>query len=343
MTGEFTAGEGSELINVSAQTLSRTVDIDTGVKRPFSGWDVRDEDVWGGVKHNFETLDQFQSAVNLEDGLTKIGIGPTFVDIYATIRHGNPLFIYFNGAPKDRRSVKFPIFSGSRIHPSDECSRLSISDPALHISEKFKLGWYAGSKYFETQKIVIPAILDKIISLAKPSTIVFVGGSGGGFASLFFSRLCPGSIAVVCNPQTNILRYHKTMVRKFLSICYNVYSISAAAKDSEVTCRITKDLCRMYDPRKGGLRNKIIYMQNINDRFHYEQHYRLFAQALGVTVADEVGFSQQGNFLSLIGDWGKGHSAAPRDLWTLILRNIVLYEKNLNDLIERNEGEKLVR
>jgi len=304
--------------------------------------DMRNEKMWGGVKHYFKDIDKFKEARKLDDGLTCIEIGSTFIDIYATLRKGAPLYVYFNGAKIRKGSIRVPIFSGGGVHPSDECSRLSISDPALHLSKGMTLGWYAGSTGFATQRVVIPAILDKVIALSNPSKIVFVGGSGGGFASLYFSRKYKGSIAVVCNPQTNILRYHSTHVLRFLKVCYGLNAIYLAAKDPELTGGITKSLCKLYSPERGKLENTIIYMQNINDDFHYIKHYKEFAQSVGVEPLKDVGFCQQGRFLTIVGDWGSGHAPAPRVLWATILKNIFLHAENFDELINHGEGEKLI-
>ncbi|CAM4334963.1 hypothetical protein BOTU111921_24190 [Bordetella tumbae] len=304
---------------------------------------LRNEKRWGGVKNYFKNLDQFKAAGAIRNGLTTIDIGPTFIDIYAELKPGKPLYVYFNGAQRRwEKNIKLPIFSGNSVHPSDECSRLSISDPALHLDKYITLAWYVGSTGFATQKVIIPEILDKIISLSNASTVVFVGGSGGGFASLYFSRFYPKSIAVVCNPQTHILKYKERQVRKFLQVCYGVDYIYLAEKDPKLTLGITKSLCRLYNPRRGELTNRIIYMQNISDDFHYTGHYVKFVEALGLDVVENVGFHQQGNFLTLIGDWGDGHIPAPGHVWRGILKNIFLYEKDLDALIVNNQARKLI-
>lgn len=304
--------------------------------------DMRNERMWGGVKHYFKDIEKFKDAHVLEDGLTTIEIGSTFIDIYAKLRQGAPLYVYFNGAKIRKGSIKVPIFSGAGVHPSEDCSRLSISDPALHLSKGMTLGWYAGATGFSTQRVVIPGILDKVIALSNPTKIIFVGGSGGGFASLYFSRKYPGSVALVCNPQTNILRYHSVHVRRFLKVCYGLNAVYLAAKDPKLTGGITKSLCKLYSPERGPLENTVIYMQNINDHFHYVKHYKEFVHSLGMEPMENVGFRQQGRFLTIIGDWGEGHAPAPRELWATILKNISLHAINFDNLIDRNEGDKLL-
>lgn len=294
------------------------------------------------MRNYFESLADFAAAEELKDGLTSVNIGATYLDLYSVIKPGMPLYIYFQGAQRRvERNIKLPIFSGNRIHPQ-ECSRLAISDPALHFNKEIIIGWYAGSKEFATQKVIVPLVLDKLISLAKPSMLVFVGASGGGFASLYFSRLYPRSIALVCNPQTNILKYWERIVLEFLRTCYGIDDIELAAKKPQLTLGIVKNLCWFYRPSQGKMLNRIIYMQNVNDKFHVEQHYSRFMRALGVKMSMEVGPFQQGNVLALMGNWGKGHTAAPGDVWSQILSNLYLEQGSVDELFETGHAQKIL-
>ncbi|HBP41099.1 MAG TPA: hypothetical protein DD644_05005 [Halomonas sp.] len=295
---------------------------------------------WGGVKKYYESLTDFQSDTNIPNGLSSIQAECALLDISIDVVKGKPLYVFFNGAQRRNDNFKLPVFSGRGITPVGEVSRLSISDPALYFAKDLSMGWYAGTRFFSTQKILIPAVIDKISSVAQPSKIIFIGGSSGGFASLYFSKRYEDSIALVCNPQTNILRYHSAHVKRYIKYCFGVEEISQIRDDPSLMRGITKNVCHFY---KGEIKNKIIYMQNKDDKHHLKNHFLPFVKSFGINPNLNIGCHQYGNLLNLMGDWGEGHQVAPRRVWADILSDLSNNLDCLDTLFERGEANSLVR
>lgn len=283
-----------------------------------SSW--RDEKCWGGLVDYFDSLESFKATQYLKDGFSSIQESNALIDINLEIVKGKPLCVFFNGAQQRNESFKLPAFSGSKVAPKGEVSRLSINDPALYSGPDIDMGWYAGSRFYSMQKVIVPNIINKVVNFSQASRIIFIGSSSGGFASLYYSRLYADSIALVCNPQTNILRYYPRHVKKYLHYCFGLYDIKAASKNSSLMPGVTKNLCHCYG---GRVSNNIIYLQNLSDEHHVNRHYLPFMNSLGVDPCLELGAFQYGNVLSILGNWGGGHKAAPRKVWSALLENLV--------------------
>ncbi|MGO3862319.1 MAG: hypothetical protein ACTJIA_10560 [Halomonas sp.] len=300
---------------------------------------LRYEKRWGGLRRYFNTLDDFKSAETMPNGFSTIQAGEALIDISLNLIEGKPLCVFFNGAQERGEKFRLPAFSGKGISPKGEVSRLSINDPALYFSPDISMGWYAGSRFYSTQKVIIPTIIDKIASVANSPRIIFVGGSSGGFASLYFSKKYENSIALVCNPQTNILRYHSGHVKRYLNYCFGLKDIDAVRKNSALMPGVTKNLCYYY---KGCAENKIVYLQNLSDEHHVNRHYVPFMKSLGVDPSLELGAFQYGNVLSILGNWGEGHKAAPREVWSILLHDLVRHGALPDSFFETDNVTSLV-
>lgn len=295
---------------------------------------------WGGVKKYYESVEEFADAQDIANGFNSIQAGGALLDFSVNIVKGKPLYVFFNGAQRRDENFKLPVFSGRGITPEGEVSRLSLNDPALYFAPDLSMGWYAGTRFFSTQKVLMPAIIDKVCSIAQPSVIIFIGGSSGGFASLYFSKKYEHSVALVCNPQTNILRYHSAHVKRYLKYCFGVDEISHVRDNPLLMRGITKNVCHFY---KGEAKNKIIYMQNKDDKHHIRNHFMPFFKSFGIDPNLEVGVHQYGNLLNVMGDWGEGHQVAPRSVWANILNDVSSNVDSLDAIFESNEASALIR
>ncbi|UDM08502.1 hypothetical protein LG409_06230 [Halomonas sp. NyZ770] len=282
---------------------------------------------WGGVKDIYFSLDQFESVDSLVDGCYTIYESGALIDINVEAAGAGPLLVFFNGAKNREDSTKLPIFSGAKVTPSGKASRLSINDPALYLADDISMGWYAGTKTIALQKDIIPRIVSKVASLLSASKIVFVGGSAGGFASLFYASKFPDSICITSNPQTSIFRYYKSHVNRYLKYGFDVESVDAVRANSKLTRGTVTNLLKYYD---GSLKNKTLYMQNQKDLHHVNRHYIPFLESLGVEPMLNAGAHQHNDHLvTCNGDWGDGHKTAPRAFWANVLNNVV---ENVNDI-----------
>lgn len=138
-----------------------------------------------------------------------------FVDIGGSVelpvkvspaRGSKSLVVVFHGAVnRDKRS--YPPFLNFRDGIGHTAHQLAVSDATLGLDADLSLGWYAGAPGLLLQNL-LPPLFDELRGALDVERVIFMGSSGGGFAALFYSWHCSGSVAVVQVPQTNVWEYH---------------------------------------------------------------------------------------------------------------------------------------
>ena len=162
------------------------------------------------------------------------------------------------------------------------------------------LAWYAGNSHQPDLQEILTKILRKIAEDLSSKKVVFFGGSGGGFASLYFASRFEDSLALVFNPQTNIANYTERAVRDFAVKSFAVEPDSTEPL-SHLPSEVTTDVCEIYTtPRRAT----VAYLQNQNDAVHVETHLGPFLRSL----------HQETNLLLCKEPWRDGHSPPPKEL-----------------------------
>jgi hypothetical protein len=199
------------------------------------------------------------------------------------------LLVIFHGSI-DRKSTKLPIFAG--FFPRLNVTQLSVDDPSLSTGESNSAAWYAGHDGFESQKI-LPEIFKEIIERGGYKRVVFIGSSVGGFASLFYSSLIAGSVAITNLPQTNINLYNAGHQTRYRESCW-----PSLSTNDELAQKICSNLCDWYSTPKP---NTVIYIQSAGDHFHTRTQLAPFLAS--IAKVKESKFIINSDF------WGKlGHS-----------------------------------
>lgn len=292
--------------------------------------DVRSLDRWKRDVYVHASSDTFQTTDRLADGIHTIVEGEQLIDLYLEIRSGCPLVVMFNGAQDRSKTVNLPAFSGLQAVPGDMASRLFINDPTLYLSKEISIGWYAGSKRLLLQKI-LPNIIRHVANVGAAPRMIFGGGSNGAFASLYYSSLFANSLAVASNPQTHPLNYYKSHAMRYASVAFDLDGLEEAR--NKLPGFIDCDLSKIYS---SGVENCAIYIQNINDAFHLEQHCRPFVEAQGCGVPNQVMIKQLSERLLLhVADWGGGHVGPKPDYWRRLLVNLIDADANWKDLFSK--------
>lgn len=288
--------------------------------------DVRSLIRWSQPNIKHECVENFEACDSFEKGIHTILEGGYPIDILIDIIPGAPLVIFFNAAQDRSEELKLPVFVGLGIVPRSDVSRICINDPGMYLSPDIKIAWYAGMEGVDLQAI-LPRVLDTLIKAADTQKVIFIGGSGGGFASLYYSRLIPGSLAVIWNPQTDILKFKPQHVAKYAYEGFGLSDIDVA-KES-LGEYVDVDLCSLY---KEDRRNHVLYFQNASD-WHTKIHCMPFLEGLGHEVGSEKTSSllDQRTFLH-VGNWGDGHIEVPRSLLKEVLERILESEGPLADL-----------
>lgn len=213
--------------------------------------------------------------VKLEKGLYTFTKGKYEYDFVYVPSDEERLFVLFSG-DFDRKKYTPPTFqrwSWARFFPG-HC--VFISDPAIKMYDDIGLAWYVG----HVDEDEMPTIAQLVIKLSESlkisrKNIVGYGSSGGGFAVLRLSTFIPEMLAVVINPQINIIRYKNKSVDTFLKRYFNIMDRKDAHSKYADRLDILQSINKLSNTR-------IIYAQNTLDEHHYHHHFIPFAQAMGL-------------------------------------------------------------
>ena len=189
--------------------------------------------------------------------------------------------------------TELPAFVGWGTTRHLRCNVLMISDPSLAINPKLRLGWYAGSTS-------LPRLQPKLtrVSVALPDAReLCCSAHPGRIAALEHAPRLPGSLAIVSNPQTDILRYDPPAVKNYLSIAWNSTPESAPQLPFE------HEVITRYRSRVPA---DVIHLQNASDDFHIENHERPFRDSL--RPSNRVHFIR--------GSFGIGHVGPGKEQFT---------------------------
>lgn len=224
--------------------------------------------------------------------------------------------VFFSGAVQ-RDGTQPPFFSGSNLAREKGLPLVSIADPTLNLSESLGIGWYTGGAKMGFQQALTQFLC--ALHATFPRGITLVGGSAGGFASLYYaSRVQCG--AFVWNPQVDLLRYGSWAVRQYLEA-----ALDDTSWRSNTDVPINEVTPIAYDAALAALReagidssagpsstiSRLLYLQNQSDQhlqLHAEPYYKensFYEAGNGLYLAD--------NAAILVGNFSAGHRAPGRE------------------------------
>lgn len=243
-------------------------------------------------------------------GIVSIHGGVVPIDLYAAITPGAPLVVFLDGNVPRATIAPLPYFSGFGVIPKDwPVSMISVSDSSFALADDLTLAWYGGSEGMALQDLLV-GILDRAITVARPSRVVFFGGSGGGFASLFHASFVRDSVALIWNPQTDIRAYSPAQVETYARVAFPTDFQRLGDPVAVLDRNIVADVATRY----GAPRNDVIYLQNLSDG-HVAGHLGPFLRKQGIALPTGPFSGLVGERLFLhLAEWGKGHVPPPRDV-----------------------------
>ena len=249
----------------------------------------------------------FKKAPGYGDGIHRISLGKSHLDILIRKRPGDSVLVVFSGAV-DRTDTTPPYFSGVGLSSLLPFSLMSISDPAFTVDENLRIGWYTGVRD-EPIQTLIPEVIDTVLSRWKKRKAVLLGGSAGGFAALVTApQLRHSSATFAMNPQTNIENYHhKHSVNAWASVC-------KSGEHEQVI-----DLASYY--KTIARQPTITYFQNSTDT-HKDTH----AEPFLTTLPHKPTY--------VLGDWGEGHIPPPAEVLAAYLLPALL-PKSAKTVLEK--------
>lgn len=247
---------------------------------------------------------------NEQPGIHSIQYGIGNLDLYVENRNAKTTLVLFHAAVPSRINT-YPVFQGFKVTQELDCNLIFVSDPVLELNTN--LGWYGGDHQRRLQ-VDLPKVLNEVLTrFDSHEHLVFFGPSGGGFASLYYSRLFPGSWAIPMNPQTDISKYGPRAVNAYVNAAWRGMSIEKAPFDHRIV-----DLYQQDFP------NYIIYVQNLGDRTHVPNHLLPFLEATEENRERVALFA---------GKWGLGHKPAPGRILSRIFQKVVSSNGDWNSIV----------
>jgi len=229
-------------------------------------------------------------------------------DITSTV---NILPIFFHGA-LDRDKITLPRYEGISLFKRLRCPAISFADPSLDQNKEITLAWFAGNASFLSLQKGIHDLLENIATKTSVRLLLH-GGSGGGFAALTQQYLFGKKtrhMALVQNPQTSILRYHKTHIARWL----NLFTGDLSNPQEKLN-----ELGIIHSLRMEDLTN-VIYFQNASDIFHIKNHLESYMES-PLHISNGILFRPGNTFF--VGNWGEGHARLPFEFVRMLISDLI--------------------
>ncbi|MBW9214119.1 hypothetical protein KV102_04625 [Mumia sp. zg.B53] len=263
----------------------------------------RDPTRWRQPVHDYPSIEALISDPRPPAGILAVRAADTVIDLLYDPRGAATTIVSFHAAITTT-GVTLPYFTGGSLHGDSPVNRILVADPALYRHEALTLAWYAGTDTLDLQH-ELPRLLDHLHRAAGGSRRLYFGGSGGGFAALFYGAPHDDVLSVAVNPQTVIANYTRAHVERYARTCWGASDEGRVADALEM---FASDLRPVYREA----RNQALYIQNTGDN-HRVKHMEPFMEA-------EV---DRRRLWTIERSWGPGHVAVPADELRRIVSTIV--------------------
>lgn len=205
------------------------------------------------------------------------------LDFYAKLTPAPELYVSLHGAvsPKNGRYPMFWRMTSMR-HRVD--AFMSIADPSLQLSNDpdFSLAWYTGGEGWDPI-YELADVVRRAMDYSGAERVMFLGGSGGGFASMRMATMFSKSIAFVQDPQTKIAAYYKGHQQRLAEAAWPGMEMADVIQENPDRF----DMCYLF--RETDPDCFVYYRQSTGDPHHTELHARPFEEAVARTAGWESG------------------------------------------------------
>lgn len=281
-------------------------------------------------------MESFLNDFELVSAIHTIWIDKYPIDILIDYRPNKPAVFIWKGNTRRSNKVQLPVFVGFSMIRANDATRISISDPTMYFDDKLGLAWYTGDVRYNFQKIISQIVM--YLGRKLNTKIIHTGGSGGGFAALYFSKFNVGSLAIPFNPQIDILRYEEKAVKYYLK-CLNDEILEIEQARKYLAGHITHDLTDIYS--RSNSRNYVLYLQNIND-VHVDLHMKYLLRSLNQEILGEnlLGLHTYftDNLVIYISDkWGGEHEPPPSEFLKQMFVDILNDQRDVLDIISDSQ------
>lgn len=223
------------------------------------------------------------------------------------------LFV-FHGA-KNRDKFAPPVFEGAGVSEQLGLNAILFSDPILALSPNVTIGWFAGSARLPLQEI-LPTYQQRIAQVLDLQTRVFFGGSGGGFAALYYGLKAEAEVVLPIAPQTIVSRHNRAAVTRYFRTGFGV--ACEQELPDEVRARFCWDIRNIWPET---LRSWVVYLQNAGDQRHMNRHFKpLEHHARASRIPDH---STGPGLTVVLRHWSDDHAPPPKPLVLEQLRRVL--------------------
>lgn len=209
------------------------------------------------------------------------------------------LVVAFHGATS-RAKKELPRFEWFRTLRTEGVSSLYFSDPLLETDATLELAWFTGRHGFDLH-VELARLAEVAARAVGARRVIFLGSSGGGFAAMQIASHVPGSLALPFSPQTSLSKYLVKGTgygaqRKYLKLVMPelVPDLPLEKLGPEVDwAKPLADRLSAVERYKTDQQNQVLYVQNINDVPHAEQHRDPFREVVeGGSNASSIRFEE---------------------------------------------------
>jgi len=260
-----------------------------------------------GVKE----IDSISEMLFLKEGFRYSDNGHPIEGVFKREPKSNKLVVFLQGAV-DRSKLDPPVFHRWSWAKDVEANVLTLSDPLLYRAKDLRIGWYIGASNFDYIQKFAHFIKCVLVELGLDKRdLIFFSSSAGGYASIAMATQIEGGLAIVNNPQTNVLNYHEGHVSDLLSVGFGGVQKREIENDRLYRFSLSERM------RKLQFIPAIHYYQNIEDTFHYENHFKPFLEEISSL---RLQFDLK---VKLYSDSHSGHSPMGREESLMIINQAI--------------------
>lgn len=208
---------------------------------------------------------------------------------YVRIQKAPILRVVFHGAVRPAVD-QYPRFDRVTTMLRSEDSFVSISDPTLVVDPEMTLGWYAGHREWSPDATIV-ALISEALKISDASTLILVGGSGGGFAALKYAQHFPGCLVYAFSPQTDVSKYRGGSFPRLMKSGFQGMSTEDAKSAYPGRFEVLERYARPID-------HFVYYYQNLTDPAHITDHYLPFLNS--VRIRNAMGDDYEGKIRTVL-------------------------------------------
>lgn len=209
------------------------------------------------------------------------------LDFYSYLNRADTLVVSFHGAYNGKSPGSYPLFWRVSSLRQKTGAFLAFTDPTrLQGGEHdILVSWFLGKEGWDPQSVILN-VVETAMKICGAKRVMFVGGSGGGFAALRASAAVPSSCAFVQDATVGLENHNPTIVETYFRKAWPGW-------DQEKLLSAFPEFFNMHlHYRRRVPRNFVFMTQSLKDKGHLGGHFEHFARAHGIPT--EGGVSRGG-------------------------------------------------